>query len=340
MDSLTFLERSGRAKLRPVYALAGDEPFLKRHALAALRELALGPGGGELGLTTFPGDKATRAAVFDELQTLPFLSPRRLVVIEGADPFVTRERAWLEKYVAEPAPVGVLVLEVQSWPANTRLAKLLPDDATLLCKAPATARLPAWCRAWCKAGHGKDLAPAAAQLLVDLVGPEMGQLDQELAKLALYAGNAPRVEAADVDTLVGNSRAENTWQLFDLIGAGKPGEALTLLERVFDQGEDAHRLLGLFSHQLRQLARAARLSAGGKPLTAALEEAGVPHFKLRPAEALARHLGRRRLDRLYDWLLETDLGLKGSSQLPPRTLLERLVVRLARAPEPARPGVR
>ena len=47
-------------------------------------------------------------------------------------------------------------------------------------------------------------------------------------------------------------------------------------------------------------------------------------------EQQLRHLGRRRLDRLYDWLLEADLGLKGSSQLPPRTLLERMVVQLAR----------
>jgi hypothetical protein len=44
-----------------------------------------------------------------------------------------------------------------------------------------------------------------------------------------------------------------------------------------------------------------------------------------------RHLGRRRLDRLYDWLLETDQGMKGGSALPPPVLLERLVVRLARA---------
>jgi DNA polymerase-3 subunit delta len=43
-----------------------------------------------------------------------------------------------------------------------------------------------------------------------------------------------------------------------------------------------------------------------------------------------KHLGRRRLGKLYDWLMEVDLGLKGGSLLPPRTLLERLVVRLAR----------
>ena len=36
--------------------------------------------------------------------------------------------------------------------------------------------------------HGKQLVAAAARLLVELVGAEMGLLDQELAKLAAYVG--------------------------------------------------------------------------------------------------------------------------------------------------------
>ena len=83
--------------------------------------------------------------------------------------------------------------------------------------------------------------------------------------------------------------------------------------------------------QLRRLAQAARASQQGQPLSTALDRAGVPPFAQRGCEQQLRHLGRPRTDRLYDWLLEADQGLKGSSQLPPRTLLERLVVRLARS---------
>ena len=69
-----------------------------------------------------------------------------------------------------------------------------------------------------------------------------------------------------------------------------------------------------------------------------LNRAGVPPFAQRGCEQQLRHLGRQRADRLYDWLLEADLGLKGSSQLPARTLLERLVVRLARKSAGVRVG--
>ena len=52
-------------------------------------------------------------------------------------------------------------------------------------------------------------------------------------------------------------------------------------------------------------------------------------FAMRNWEQQLKHLGRRRLDRLYDWLLEVDLGLKGGNPLPPAVQLERLVIRLA-----------
>jgi hypothetical protein len=69
-------------------------------------------------------------------------------------------------------------------------------------------------------------------------------------------------------------------------------------------------------------------------LADALERAGVPPFARRQAEQQLRHLGRRRLDALYDLLLQTDFGIKGASPLPPRTLMERLVVQLARGRAP------
>jgi DNA polymerase-3 subunit delta len=330
MDSLTFLDKAGKQKVQPIYVLHGDEDFLKRQVLAALQALVLGQPGESLGLSTHAGDKAVFAAVHDELQTLPFLAPRRLVVVESADPFVTRYRAALEKYVAHPAPSGVLVLDVKSWPSNTKLAKLLDGPGTIVCKAPAAHRLPEWCVRRASSVHGKRLSAAAAALLVDLVGADMGLLDQELAKLAVYAGEAERIDTDDVDRLVGSSRAESTWKIFDAVAAGRPGEALTILDRLFDQGEDALRVLGAFSMQLRRLAQAYRLTQQGRPLGAALVEAGVPQFAVKGAEQQLRHLGRRRADHLYDWLLETDLGLKGGSTLPPRVQLERLLVRLAR----------
>jgi DNA polymerase-3 subunit delta len=335
MDSLAFLDRKAEKAPRPVYILHGEERFLKRRVLAALRVLVFGPDDDGFGVSSHAGDRADYSTVSTELASVGIFSARRLVIVQDADSFVTRERPHLEKYVAAPSATGVLVLDVQSWPANTRLAKLIADAATISCKAPAAARLPEWCIRWCAAEYDKQLVAAAARLLVDLVGAEMGLLDQELAKLAAYVGEAKRIDAADVDALVGSSRHQKVWIIFQSIGEGRVGEALALLGKLFDQGEDPHALFGAFRSQLRQLAQAGRLIGQGRSPAAALEEVGVVPFGRANAETQMRHLGRRRLARLYDWLLEIDQGLKGFSTLPPRTLLERLVVQLARPRTPA-----
>src|SRR5947209_19569531 len=101
MDALTFLDKAAKSKPQPLYVLTGDEAFLKRQALDALEKLLLGDADPSLAWSVLPvtADWSTARA---ELDTLPFLSPRRVVVVEQADPFVTRHRAALEKYVGQP----------------------------------------------------------------------------------------------------------------------------------------------------------------------------------------------------------------------------------------------
>src|SRR5262249_16851280 len=103
MDSLTFLSRPPKGEPRPVYVLHGDEDFLKRQVLAALRERVLGGDADAMGLSTHEGDEVEFSTVRGELETLPFLSLRRLVAVHNADKFVTEHRAALEKYVAHPS---------------------------------------------------------------------------------------------------------------------------------------------------------------------------------------------------------------------------------------------
>src|SRR5262249_42472097 len=169
------------------------------------------------------------------------------------------------------------------------------------CNALKTQQLVAWCAQWVSTQHGKQLTAAAARLLVDLVGGEMGLLAQELTKLAIYIGEGKRIDVADVDKLVGNSRTADTWKNFDAIGSGRMAEGLGILDRLLEQGENPIGILGAMSWQLRKLAQAARLNQQGAPLGHALAQAGFKPYAQSSCEQQLRRLGRRRLDRLYDW---------------------------------------
>lgn len=330
MDALAYIERSSKTKPAVLFVLVGDEAFLVRAARTKLVADLLGDADPAFAVTVIDGEKAEWRAIKSELDTLPFLSPRRVIVVEQADMFVTEHRPQLEDFATAGTCRGTLILEVKSWPSHTKLAKKTPEPATIVCKSPAPGKLVPWCRKHAQDEHAKSFAGDAAEWLVELAGPSLGQLAQEIHKLAIAAGGNTTITRELIDNHVGRTRQAETFKIFDAIGAGRTGDAIAILNRLFQQGEDPMAVLGAFSWQLRRLGAVSRSSRAGLSIPEAMDRSGIPPFARSGVEQQLRHLGRARMDLIYDWLLDADLGMKGSSEMPPRIQLERLVVHLAR----------
>jgi len=343
-DAFDILAHPEKHPAESVCVLYGDESFLKREVLAELRRQVLGEEDGQWSLTTFAGPEATLRDVLDEMSTVAmFGAGRRLVVIDDADDFVSRNRAALEEYVANPKPSAVLVLEVKTWPSNTRLAKAVAEkQLSVECKFPSPAKLLKWIVGWAKRKHHATLEPAAAEMLTELVEPELGLFDQELAKLAAVAGKGGTITLKHVEETVGTWRTRTVWDMLDAAVSGRPSAALVELDRLLLAGEAPIALLAQIGSTLRRFAAATRIIEQAETvgrriiLRQALEEAGFKPFAMGKAEAQLRQIGRARAGRLYRWLLEADLALKGTSSSPPRArlVLEQLVVRIG-SPEHA-----
>ena len=357
LDALDFLAGAKKHPPRPVCVLFGDEPFFKRQALAQLRAAVLAGTDAEFSSTSFAGDEATLSAVMDELATRAmFGGGQRLVVVDRADEFVSRYRAELERYVEHPRSGGVLVLDVASWPSNTRLAKALaaegadkggPDKGGLVveCKFPSPARLTKWMIAWTRQQYDAKLESDAAEALAEVIEPELGLFDGELARLALLTGDDRTIRAELVRESVGGWRTRTTWEMLDMAASGNARQALLELDHLLSAGEVPISILAQIGSTLRRFAAAARLigqaEAAGRrtSLRQALEEAGFKSFTIAKAESQLKQIGRARAGRLYRWLMEADLALKGSSSSPARgrIVLERLIIRLSTAAVGAKP---
>ncbi len=341
IPALDYLAQPDKYPPQPVCAVFGDEPFLRHQVIGCLRTAVLGGGDGDFSLSTFEGRGASFRDVHEVLSTVAmFGGGKRLVVVEEADDFVTRCRTPLEDYVARPSRSGVLVLDLDSLPSNTRLYKSIAAGGLLIDGGtPAPARLCKWLVEWAKQRHHVQLPQAAAEMLVELVGPELGLLDQELARLALLAGDDKKIAPELVSRSVGGWRAKTTWEMLDAALDGNVREALLQVDRLLAAGEQPLGLLGQISASLRRFAAATRLVIQAEAarrrvnVREALEQAGIRSFVLQKAERQLRLLGRHRGDQLYRWLLQADLDLKGESTMPPRLVLEQLIVRLAARPQ-------
>ena len=178
--------------------LVGDDPFLARHMLGLIRA-ALCPDEADRAWAwrEFSGaDELDPRDVFDEAATVPlFAGATRAAVVREADAFVSAARERLEAIAqAGRGRRGVVILEVKTFPATTRLAKAAVQSGLVIdISVPPKADLARWVRAWAKSHHGVELAAATAQRLIERLGGSLGQVDQALQRLCGQPSGADRV---------------------------------------------------------------------------------------------------------------------------------------------------
>jgi len=337
ISATDYLAKPEKIPVKTVVVLFGDAPFLKQQVFQSLRKKVLSEEDAEFSLTRFEGNQALFPKVMEELATMAmFGGETRLVVVDEADSFISKYRAELEDYMAAPSKTGILLLNAGSFPSNTRLYKLVDTSGLAIdCKALTEAALSKWLVGWAKSQHKMACEPAAIEMLVDLIGPELGLLDQELIKLSLLVVPGEKLTTEQVRQNVGSWRTRTAWEMLDLTLSGNVPEAIRQLDRLIQSGESAVGLLAMTASSLRRLAAATLLILNAEkqghkiPVKTALEQAGVKPFVLAKSEQQLRILGRHRGQELLKWLIQADLDLKGNSRLDPRLILEQMIVRLA-----------
>jgi DNA polymerase III subunit delta len=332
MNAIEWLRDPRQDLLRPVIVVFGDDSYLIRESIQAVVRAVFPDPDAETSVTRFSGSAVSLADVLDEVRTVSFFASTRLVVVEEADPFVTKYRKDLEAYVVKPSGSGFLLLRCKSWPANTILAKqVAPTGLVIDCGSPKESELVPWLTGLAKTRFDARLDHDAARQLIELVGPESGILAAEVEKLAVYAGDTKKIERDDVIKLVGAGRVETIWKALDAATTGQAQAALVHIDSLLAAGEYPVLALAGMSANLLKLYHAGLLRAARLNIDEACKLAGMPPYSstIEKTRRQHAHLGPSRVDQLPAMLLRADLDLKGGTSLDPRVVLEMLLVRLA-----------
>ncbi|MDR1924981.1 MAG: DNA polymerase III subunit delta [Planctomycetaceae bacterium] len=341
MKPVSFLDFILHTKKYPSNSVAvvfGDDSFLKSYAIKVLRDQVLKGEDAEFSLSRFNGNDVTFSDIRKELSTRAmFGGSRRFVWIEDADGFVSKYRGDIEGYLDKMSDSALFMLELKSFPSNTNLFKKMELTGLMIeAKSLTDKEVPSWVMKWSKHRHNIECDPAAAALLFERIGSEAGLLDQELAKLALMTPpNNPIITAELVEQTTGSWRVQSTFDMIDQALAGRTASAIKQLDVLLSAGENEVAILAQIAYSLRKFAAATRVildaELAGRPVTVqtALDRVGVKRFFMEKSERQLKMLGRNRGSQLIDWLLQTDMNLKGSSRNNPRFILETLIIKIA-----------
>ncbi len=309
--------------MKPVYILCGHDEFLIDAARKEVVAAVVGQGDPQLCVSSFDA-MAQLAQVLDELRTLPFLAPRRVVIVRDAEAFVAANRAGLENYLQSPAKTASLMLIVSSWPSNTKLYKLVKAIGDVIsCDIAGGDSAARWLAEFAKK-RGKDVSADARTLLLELVGQDLALLDSEVEKLSLYAGQRKTIEAADVAKLVSSSAGPQTFEITDAVTRGDAAKALEALAGMMSGRGEEFKVLGLLGWHLRRALAAQQAVAAGQPPARALPK--MPYSAQNDFLAMLKRRSLARLGQDFGRLLAADLAMKSGAS--PTSAMQELIVAL------------
>lgn len=270
--SLTALERSLEGDgLLPVYLVVGDAGPLVEQALARLVAAALPHvGPPAFNHSSYRASEDHPGAPFSTARTLPMMAARRLVVVrdlhDAPDAFFEN----LVDYIKAAIPTCTVICVGERFPKVEKggsnwgaRVKNAIKGVGLLVPFDSKDASPARFAEEQARRLGKQLGGSDADLLVELIGPDLGRLMQEVEKLSLYVGDADRIDADAIHAACSLLAEAVIWDLTAGIATGDAEQALGALHRLGEGGDDPRRLLSMIVWQYRELLKLAELVRAG-----------------------------------------------------------------------------
>jgi DNA polymerase III subunit delta len=313
-----------KEQVKPIYVLFGDDEYLLDVRRKEIVAQAIGDGDAQLCISSFDGD-AELANVLDELRTLPFLAPHRVVIVSQADAFITAHRDAIEKYLETPAATGTLILQAGSWPSNTRLYKVVAKAGLAINCSADRENLSKWIVDAAKQ-RGKTVTDDASDLLAQWIGRDLAALDSEIEKLCIFVGDRSDVQEKDVAALVTATAGPEAYALTNCITAGDAAGALKALSGMLTKRGEEFKVLGMIGWHLRKALQALQALKSGQNEFAALGK--MPYDQKRVFMEMLRRRGTGKLLNDFRRMLRADLAMKSGADAT--AAMQDLVIALCR----------
>jgi DNA polymerase-3 subunit delta len=309
----------------------GPDAGLVRERSDALMQSAVPDLSDPFLVAELPAERVAKdpALLSDEAAAIALTGGRRAVrVRDCGDGISDAVKAMLQG----PAGDTLVVLQAGELPPRSALRRMMEEAenaAALPCYADDAGSLDRVIHD-ALAAESLTLSQEAAAFLAANLGSDRAVTRSELAKLALYARGAGRVELADAMAVVGDSAALS---LDDLCYAATGGETAALdraLERSLQEGQSEVAVLRAVSRHLLRLQLVAARVARGETVDNALRALRPPVFFARQAQfrRQAQSWPLERVGRALDLILAAELACK-TTGMPGAAVCGRALMQIA-----------
>ena len=332
------------ASIPTIYLLHGDDEltlseYVREKLIAKMGDSQT----ADLNTTRFEGRGVTVSALQEACFAMPFLSPRRLVIVNDYLKPVAervggkREAEELVEFLPQVPPTTALAfIEHGNIPKNSpvlKWAESARDTAFVKQFAmPERRALGGWIQKRAKGALGGHFTPRGAEALAEAVGANPRLLDSEIQKLLTYANFERPVDAEDVARLTPYTGEADMFGFVDAVGMGQAAQALKELHRLLEDKsavEGYMNVFGMIVRQFRLLLQTRELIDAGAREDEVAKTLGLHPFPAGKVYRQAQKFSLPALEAIYHKLLAMDESYK-SGKIEGLVALDTLVAELAR----------
>ncbi len=261
---------------KQIYLLYGEERYLKKQYTDRLRK-ALCIENDNMNTHFYNGKEVPVGEIIDLAETLPFLSPRRVIFISDSHLFKSGGERMAE-YLSTPNESTFFVFTENEVDKRSKLYKTVQANGlTVEFSIQDEKTLKRWIGGILNR-EGKKITENTVQLFLTKTGTDMENIQMELEKLICYCMDKEVITNEDVEAICTNRISNHIFDMINAIAVKNTKQALELYYDLLALKEPPMRILFLIARQCNMLLQTKELKNKGYDDKSIASKIGVPPF--------------------------------------------------------------
>ncbi|MCL1630434.1 DNA polymerase III subunit delta [Sporolactobacillus sp. CPB3-1] len=324
--------------LAPIYLLFGTQDFLLQLMKKNITDEALKDEERDFHLSVYDLAEVPLDQAVEDAETVPFFGGKKVVILENAY-ILSSERVKskvehkvdrLQIYLEHPAEDTVLIMVApyEKLDRRKKIVKVAEKTAVTYELSRITDTMIYRLMENVAAQYNASYTKEGHERLLAAIGPNLGQLANEVGKCALYCGPERPIDARVVDEIGSRSLETNVFLLVNRVMARKTAEALHMLHDLILMKEEPLKLLALLERQFRIVYQVGFYQKAGYTQNNIAKKTGVHPYAVKLALDQTRLFSERMLEMALEQCAEADYQIK-TGQTDKVLALELLIAALS-----------
>ncbi len=290
------------------YLIYGDEAYLRLQNRDKIVK-ALGGTESSMNFNRYEGDNINPLEIIDMAETMPFLSDRRIILVENSG-FFKNGCPELAEYLKASSETTILIFVEKDVDKRKDIYKALSKTGFEIdCSTQDDDMLKRWIASRFS-GEGKKISPRAQAVLLDRVGTDMSNLATEIEKLICYCLDRNEITEEDISAVCANYLTSRIFDMTDAISSQDQRRAIELYYDLLALKEPPAKILALITRQFNIMLQIKEMTENRRDKAQMASALKIAPFLVGKYQAWARSFSFDQLRQALELCASNDEAVK------------------------------